>query len=202
MTNSPSLLSTNPACFEFFGTKSGGSVSKLTLKNDSKDICGYKLKTNAAQRYSVHPVLGHLRPGESVDVRVRTFQPISAADRFMIQTTILSASEADTLDSTKWRQIAPSRIVETIVECKASKQSDADVAANAPLQHAKQSGSSFYVLVLAALVIAAAAYYYQMHLAVPVHLAKKAASAAKAAANHATAAAAAHRATAAAAAAQ
>lgn len=47
---------------------STGQVAKVKLKNTSLTPVGYKLKTNAPQKYSVRPVFGVLMPGDSVKV--------------------------------------------------------------------------------------------------------------------------------------
>lgn len=47
---------------------STGQVAKVKLKNTSPTPVGYKLKTNAPQKYSVRPVFGMLMPGDSVKV--------------------------------------------------------------------------------------------------------------------------------------
>ncbi|KAF9328062.1 hypothetical protein BG006_008727 [Podila minutissima] len=94
------LLHIVPHIFQFSVSKvSTGQVAKVKLKNTSLTPVGYKLKTNAPQKYSVRPVFGVLMPGDSVKVFVRSEGWINPQDRFLLQSIALGDEEGHTFQA-------------------------------------------------------------------------------------------------------
>ncbi|KAJ1915858.1 hypothetical protein IWQ60_008304 [Tieghemiomyces parasiticus] len=82
---------------------------------------GFKFKTNAPDKFSVKPVLGALTQlAETVEVTVRSLQPISPEDQFLIQTIHLAPEECQGLNSAKWRTFHSRRIHEGFINCRTS----------------------------------------------------------------------------------
>ncbi|KAJ2005701.1 hypothetical protein GGI04_002138 [Coemansia thaxteri] len=113
------LIRISPSEFQF--TESGsGYTSRLRLTSLQQQAVGFKFKTNAPHKFLVKPVVCSLtKMGMAVDVTVKSSSPITAADRFLIQTVALDADEAEDLDSTKWRKLDPARIMEDLIHCTA-----------------------------------------------------------------------------------
>ncbi|KAJ1679548.1 hypothetical protein EV182_001821 [Spiromyces aspiralis] len=107
-----------PSEFQFQETKVG-YVSKLRLINLRSRPVGFKLKTNRPRKFLVKPVVGVLlNKGDSIEVTVKSSEPITDNARFLIQTALLSQDEASRLDSTYWKSLDEERIMEDIVGCK------------------------------------------------------------------------------------
>ncbi|KFH71319.1 hypothetical protein MVEG_01619 [Podila verticillata NRRL 6337] len=99
---------------------STGQVAKVKLKNTTSTPVGYKLKTNAPQKYSVRPVFGVLMPGDSVKVFVRSEGWINPQDRFLLQSIALGDEEGRSFDAATWKVVDPKRIVPSFVQCSSS----------------------------------------------------------------------------------
>ncbi|KAI9472751.1 hypothetical protein LPJ78_001449 [Coemansia sp. RSA 989] len=129
------LIRISPSEFQFTETRSG-YTSRLRLTSLQHQAVGFKFKTNAPHKFLVKPVVCSLpQKGMSVDVIVKSSSPITDVDRFLIQTVALAAEEAENLDSTKWRTIDPSRIMEDLVFCTIARRRSAS-------QSSSQSGNS------------------------------------------------------------
>ncbi|ORX69476.1 hypothetical protein DL89DRAFT_284020 [Linderina pennispora] len=117
MSSSVPLIRISPSEFQFSQTKSGYS-SRLRLTNLQQRPVGFKFKTNAPHKFLVKPVVCALtKKGMAVDVIVKSTSAITDTDRFLIQTVALSGDEADGLDSSKWRKLDPTRIMEDLIQC-------------------------------------------------------------------------------------
>ncbi|KAJ2785692.1 hypothetical protein H4R18_000383 [Coemansia javaensis] len=111
------LIRISPSEFQFAESRSG-YTSQLRLTSLQDQAVGFKLKTNAPQKFLVKPVVcSLLQRGMTVDVVVKSTAPITADDRFLIQTVALAPEEAACLDSAKWRTLDPSRIMEDLIYC-------------------------------------------------------------------------------------
>ncbi|KAJ1728510.1 hypothetical protein LPJ61_003998 [Coemansia biformis] len=111
------LIRISPAEFQFAESRTG-YTSQLRLTSLQHQAVGFKLKTNAPHKFLVKPVVCALtEKGMTVDVVVKSTGPITDADRFLIQTVALATTEADCLDSAKWRTLDPSRIMEDLIYC-------------------------------------------------------------------------------------
>ncbi|KAJ1834149.1 hypothetical protein LPJ63_002173 [Coemansia sp. RSA 2711] len=119
------LIRISPSEFQFTQTSSG-YTSRLRLTSLQSQAVGFKFKTNAPHKFLVKPVVCSLtQKGMSVDVVVKSSSPITDVDRFLIQTVALAADEADNLDSTKWRTLDPSRIMEDLIYCTVGRRRSA-----------------------------------------------------------------------------
>ncbi|KAI9011097.1 PapD-like protein [Gaertneriomyces semiglobifer] len=125
-------LSLTPSRLLFSPTKSNTSlIARITLTNicPSRAAVAYKFKTNSPARYSVKPVLGWIKYGDSVDVLVRA-NPLGVAgdiagvekgDRFLVQSLPLDSGEMPVdggLSSDGWKRLDKRNLVETFVDCK------------------------------------------------------------------------------------
>ncbi|KAJ2554134.1 hypothetical protein EV175_002695 [Coemansia sp. RSA 1933] len=116
------LIRISPSEFQFSESRTG-YISRLRLTNLQGQAVGFKFKTNAPHKFLVRPVVCSLTAkGMSVDVVVKSTSPITLADRFLIQTVALAAKEAEGLDSTKWRTLDPSRIMEDLIHCTTGRR--------------------------------------------------------------------------------
>ncbi|KAG0027150.1 Major sperm protein [Podila clonocystis] len=115
------LIHILPNVFQFSASKvTTGQVAKVKLKNTSSTPVGYKLKTNAPQKYSVRPVFGVLMPGDSAKVFVRCEGWINPQDRFLLQSIILGDEEGQTFQAATWKTVDPKRIVPSYIQCSSS----------------------------------------------------------------------------------
>ncbi|KAJ1663034.1 hypothetical protein IW140_005777 [Coemansia sp. RSA 1813] len=116
------LIRISPSEFQFSESRTG-YISRLRLTNLQGQAVGFKFKTNAPHKFLVRPVVCSLTTkGMAVDVVVKSTSPISEADRFLIQTVALATEEAEGLDSTKWRMLDPSRIMEDLIHCTVGRR--------------------------------------------------------------------------------
>ncbi|KAJ2384306.1 hypothetical protein GGI23_006956, partial [Coemansia sp. RSA 2559] len=116
------LIRISPSEFQFSESRTG-YISRLRLTNLQGQAVGFKFKTNAPHKFLVRPVVCSLTAkGMAVDVVVKSTSPITDVDRFLIQTVALAAEEAEGLDSTKWRTLDPSRIMEDLIHCTAGRR--------------------------------------------------------------------------------
>ncbi|KAI9503791.1 hypothetical protein GGI25_003826 [Coemansia spiralis] len=111
------LIRISPSEFQFSESRAG-YTSRLRLTNLQNQAVGFKFKTNAPHKFLVRPVVCSLtKKGMAIDVVVKSTSPINDADRFLIQTVALDIDEAEGLDSTKWRTLDPTRIMEDLIHC-------------------------------------------------------------------------------------
>ncbi|KAF9915262.1 hypothetical protein BX616_006559 [Lobosporangium transversale] len=68
-------------------------------------------------KYSVKPVFGTLRPGESVKIFVRSDKWVSPQDKFLLQTVALTNEETLSLSPLSWKALDSKRILENYITC-------------------------------------------------------------------------------------
>ncbi|KAJ1990514.1 hypothetical protein H4R33_001692 [Dimargaris cristalligena] len=136
MSNSSgTLIRVTPSELHFGSAtdSAGGYVGRLIIKNMRSNSVGFKFKTNAPEKFSVKPVLGSLTEiGQTVEITVRSLQPISPDDRFLIQTIHLSPEEARSLSSSMWRTFSSQRIREGFINCRLATASPSNSPSLSP----------------------------------------------------------------------
>ncbi|XP_014661627.1 PREDICTED: motile sperm domain-containing protein 2-like [Priapulus caudatus] len=136
------LEKTSSACGRLLTITPGGELqftsscsalpqATIHLQNTSDEFVAFKVKTTSREKYRVHPNFGRIRPGDSMNVSV-CLQPgdsITKRDKFLVLSLNVDESVSRPSDlADKWRNVAPSNIVEHRLSCSMKPASESQGA--------------------------------------------------------------------------